>query len=121
MPVRSLTSSVLKWPDSRTVVQALKAWVGKIVHNHPEVLRVGYFGSYARDDWGVGSDLDLILILKTANKPFEMRAAGYDTLPLPVPVDLIVYSLEEWLSLKRDRKFLQTLERETVWVYPPVS
>jgi predicted nucleotidyltransferase len=37
---------------------------------HPEVVRVGYFGSYARGDWGVGSDLDLIIIVDRSDEPF---------------------------------------------------
>jgi uncharacterized protein len=117
MPVRSLTSSVLKWPDANQVVKALKGWVEQLALNRPEVLQIGYFGSYARGDWGVGSDLDLIIIVKTADKPFEMRATGYDTLALPVPTDVLVYTQEEWRSLKRESRFSQTLEREAVWLY----
>lgn len=63
MPVRSLDSSVLRWPDATTVHQAVCRWAREAARTRPEVLRVGYFGSYARGDWGVGSDLDLYLRL----------------------------------------------------------
>ena len=62
MPVRSLNSSVLKWPDRATVVAALHRWVEHAVLGRDDVLRIGYFGSYARGDAGVGSDLDLVIV-----------------------------------------------------------
>lgn len=90
---------------------------------HPEILRAGYFGSYARGDWGVGSDLDLIVIVRRSDQPFGERAQAWDTLNLPVPVDLLVYTQDEWQSLlERGARFPQVVEREAVWVYPrPVT
>ena len=70
MPVRSLNSPVLKWPDAQTVVQALEGWAEKVTRDRPEVVRIGFFGSYARGDWGVGSDLDLLFIVAESDQPF---------------------------------------------------
>jgi uncharacterized protein len=119
MPVRSLTSPVLKWPDAPTVLRALKRWVEKISQNRPDLIRIGYFGSYARGDWGVGSDLDLIVILDNSDQPFEMRASEFNTLELPVPADILVYTQVEYQSLERQRRFFQALVQEAVWIYPP--
>jgi hypothetical protein len=44
----------------------------------PEVVALGYFGSYARGDWGGGSDLDSIAVVTETGKPFERRSAGWD-------------------------------------------
>ena len=66
MPVRSLSSPVLRWPDKREVDQAVRRWSERAVASRPDILRVGYFGSYARGDWGVGSDLDLVIIVERA-------------------------------------------------------
>jgi predicted nucleotidyltransferase len=118
MLVRSLTSPVLKWPDAPEVRQALQHWVEKLVKKRTGLKRIGYFGSYARGDWGVGSDLDLIIILEKSDQPFEKRAAEFDTLELPVPVDILVYTQAEWQALK-ERKFFQTIAREAIWLYPP--
>jgi predicted nucleotidyltransferase len=117
MPVRSLSSSVLKWPDAQAVEQALCHWTEQAVQSRADVLRIGYFGSYARGDWGVGSDLDVIIILESSQQPFEKRSVEWDTLELPVPADVLVYTQAEWESLSRERRFHQTLLRETVWVY----
>jgi predicted nucleotidyltransferase len=43
---------------------AVRDWAERIIDERPEVLWIGYFGSYARGDWGVGSDIDLIALLR---------------------------------------------------------
>ncbi|MCS6937396.1 MAG: nucleotidyltransferase domain-containing protein [Candidatus Bipolaricaulota bacterium] len=115
MPVRSLSSSVLRWPDARTVDQVVRRWAEQIAQQHPEVRRIGYFGSYARGDWGVGSDLDTIVIVEHSQEPFIRRAACWDTLDLPVPVDLLIYTLSEW------QRCSLRLREKIVWVYPPTN
>jgi predicted nucleotidyltransferase len=117
MPVRSLNSSVIKWPDLRVVKEAIDLWAREEVPKHPEVLRLGYFGSYARGDWGVGSDLDLIAIVSESSEVFERRNAAWSLTSLPVPSDLVVYTAKEWSSLQeRGGLFARTLSRETVWI-----
>ena len=117
MPVRSLNSSVLKWPDAKTVGQAVRRWANTLLQERPDITQVGYFGSYARGDWGVGSDLDVVLVVASSNQPFERRSAEWDTAELPVPTQLLVYTESEWESLRRDSRFYQTLSREVVWIY----
>jgi predicted nucleotidyltransferase len=117
MPVRSLSSSVLKWPDAHSVDEVVRLWTQRALNRRDDVLRIGYFGSYARGDWGVGSDLDVTIILENSQQPFEKRSMAWDTLELPVPTDVLVYTQEEWQSLSPQRRFHQTLRRETVWVY----
>jgi len=112
-----LNSSVIRWPDARTVESALRQWAERTVVQHPELCGIGYFGSYARGDWSVGSDLDVVLIVASARQPFERRAAEWDMLTLPIPVDLLVYTLREWEALDRQSRFYQMLVREAVWVY----
>jgi len=119
LPVRLLSSSVLKWPDFHTVDQAIRSWVKKVIEMDQghHILQVGYFGSYARGDWGVGSDLDLIIIIDTSMKPYISRASEWDVSGLPVPVDLLVYTKDEWGRLYSQSRFYQTIINEIVWVY----
>jgi uncharacterized protein len=117
MPVKSLNSSVLKWPDRKSVEKALRLWAKKEARKHAGLLRLGYFGSYARGDWGVGSDLDLVAITAASSQPFERRNLSWDLHDLPVPADLLVYTEEEWTRLQEERgHFALTLNRETIWV-----
>jgi uncharacterized protein len=117
MPVRSLSSSVLTWPDRQTIDRAVWAWADKVAAQRPDLVRVGYFGSYARGDWGPGSDLDLIVVVKSDHEAFSRRSAKWDTTNLPVPADLLVYTVEEWRRLDPNSLFSRTLSREAVWVY----
>ncbi len=117
MPVRSLRSSVLRWPDASAVESALRAWSTLVVASHPEVCRIGYFGSYARGDWGVGSDVDLIVVVERSGIPFERRAGAWDTSALPVPADVLVYTDAEWQGMGREGRFSDRIARETIWLY----
>ena len=117
MPVRSLHSSVLKWPDGTAVDRGVREWARRIGTAGPRVLRIGYFGSYARGEWGVGSDVDVVMIVERSEEPFERRAAHWDTTKLPVPADLLVYTVEEWERLKGEGAFARRADREAVWVY----
>ena len=62
MPVRSLTQSLLRWPEPEQVLSQVRLWAAQVAADHPGLERVGLFGSYGRGDAGVGSDLDLLLI-----------------------------------------------------------
>lgn len=115
MPVRSSSSSVLRWPDRPTVVTALARWAHAVAQAAPEIRRIGYFGSYARGDWGVGSDLDIIILVDRSSEPFVRRAARWDATRLPVPADLIVYTTEEWDRLGREGRRLDR-RAEVIWL-----
>jgi hypothetical protein len=120
MPVRSSTSPVLRWPDPASVRRALAAWASRETPRHPGLLRLGYFGSYARGDWGVGSDLDLVAVVQSSEAPFERRALEWETSTLPVPAELLVYTREEWERLRDEGgRFFRTLDRETAWLVEP--
>ncbi len=118
MPVRFLNSSVLKWPDQNTVDTAVRAWSLEQALHRPEIGRIGYFGSYARGDWGVGSDLDVIAVVDDTREPFERRSLNWELLSLPVPADILVYTAREWKNMqKRNDKFSRMLAREVIWTY----
>lgn len=114
MPVRSLNSSVLKWPDRTTVHRAVQTWARRLMSEHHKLRRIGYFGSYARGDWGVGSDLDVVIIVDAADGPFEERLSTVDATELPVPADVLMYTIDEWNELQG--RMREVLQREVVWV-----
>ena len=121
MPVRSSSSSVLRWPDRSRVEQAVRAWVRSEAPRHPELVKLGYFGSYARGDSGVGSDLDLVAVVRKSSQSFERRAILWDLNALPVPTEILVYTDAEWQALiARGGRFARTLSEEAVWI-PIVS
>lgn len=118
MPVRSLSSSVLAWPKKDRIESALKDWALELGPRSPDVLAIGYFGSYARGDWGVGSDLDLLVVVEGSDAPFERRASRLRTESLPVPVDSLVYTRREIADMfGRGGRFPEMLRRELRWVW----
>jgi uncharacterized protein len=117
MPVRSLTSPVLRWPTRAAVEASARAWAQREAALRPDLLRVGMFGSYARGTAGVGSDLDLLVVVRESAVPFARRAADWDLTSLPVPAELLVYTWAEWVALEQGAtRFAATLAREAVWL-----
>jgi len=118
MPVRSLSSSVFIWPARNEVERSLADWAVKTAAERPELVRAGFFGSYARNREGVGSDLDVLLVVTGAKLPPMRRPIEWDLTALPVPVDLVVLTLAEWEEAQgSERRFDRMLRSETVWVF----
>jgi len=108
---------VLKWPDLETVAAAVGDWAAREADNRPGLVKLGYFGSYARGDWGVGSDLDLVAVLDAARRPFMERPCDWDLTGLPVPAEILVYTSSEWQdTVNRGDRFAQVMSQDVVWV-----
>jgi predicted nucleotidyltransferase len=112
MPVRSLNSSVLRWPHRDEVDIAVRDWARRLTLGNHNVRRVGYTGSYTRETWGVGSDVDIIIVVHENDRPFMERARSFDTTELPVPADVLVYVDEEWKEMAERRR----APHPVVWV-----
>ncbi len=118
MPVKSFNSSVIKWPNEKLVISSLKKWTNTILKMNQNVIRIGYFGSYARGDWGVGSDLDLVIILSQSDLPFEKRNQGWQEHQLPVPTDILIYTQQEWEAMRKEEMpFFKRMNSEIKWIY----
>ena len=117
MPVTSSTSSIKRWPSAEAVLGAVSAWARETTEQRPDVLALGYFGSHARGEAGFGSDLDLIAVVRTDNRPSMERSRDWGTEALPVPADLLVFTVREWKLLKAEGgRFVQTLRTEARWL-----
>jgi len=119
MPTRSLRSASMRWPGSREVDAGFRAWARRVLATRPEVLRVGYFGSYARGDHGVGSDLDVVLVVRPSPDPFPSRVPGVDDAGLPVPADILVFTEAELDAMRRQgRRLAREIDSTAVWYDP---
>ena len=79
----------------------------------PRLVWIAYFGSYARLDYGYGSDLDLVIVLD--GPPHTLDAPYLFDPDLPVPADVLVYNLDQWRRLGASRPaFQETIRREAV-------
>lgn len=117
MPVKSSDSSVVRWPTTGAVLAALEAWAEAQGAARGELRAVGYFGSYARGDAGFGSDLDVVAIVDRSDVPPLERLRDWPFEELPVPADLMVYTVPEWRRLlARGGRFADVMTKEVVWV-----
>jgi hypothetical protein len=116
---------VLRWPSSEAVLllrrslrlEQARIWARRQAEANPDLEAVGVFGSYGRGDAGVGSDLDLLLILTSCDLPVWERLRRWDTSPLPLATDLLVYSRAEWESLPQwNPKLAAVLARDGRWL-----
>lgn len=56
------------------------------------------------------------MIVEEDSTPWMLRPLRYDTLTLPVPADLLVYTVAEWEKIGQE-PFGRQIAREVVWVY----
>ncbi len=95
MPVRLLTQSLLRWPEPEAVLQAVQDWAQLQAQRYPSLNKVGVYGSYGRNDAGVGSDLDLLLIDADAAGPQASRYCRWPFEDLPLSCDALILSPAE--------------------------
>lgn len=99
MPVLLLTQSLLRWPEPAVVLEAVKAWAVGQGNQQPGLERVGVYGSYGRGDAGVGSDLDLVLIDRSATGTASERFRRWPFETLPLSCDALILTPKEWDQL----------------------
>ncbi len=89
-----------------------------LAERRSDILAIGYIGSYARGDWGVGSDLDVIVIVNDTPDAFHERGVKFHSPRLPVPVDLLVYTSAEFKALRQqESRFGKMLREEVRWLF----
>lgn len=108
---------IFKSIDRERVLCALRSWAMDIRRRHPEVARIGLFGSYARGDYAPGSDADVLLLVARCDQPtWFLRPLAYDTACLPVGADLLVYTTEEARRLSDRSGWFRHILSEVVWL-----
>ena len=98
MPRRLSISAKRKSRQENKVILALKDEVRKNIRKFPEIKKVLLFGSRARDDWGLKSDADVLVVLKKSqHKRFFDRIPRYLDLfsKASFPIDVFPYTEEE--------------------------
>jgi len=80
--------------------------------------RILCYGSAITGGWGVGSDLDVVIVVRETAVSFNRRSAEYSVEGISVPVDCIVYTEDEYASLRdEDRRISGELDRRSLVLY----
>jgi predicted nucleotidyltransferase len=99
------------------VLGELHAWAVQERLVHPEINRIGLFGSYAKGTFAPGSDIDILILVRESVEPrWFMRAAGFDTLRLSVGADLFVYTEAEAMRMRESSSWFRHILQEIVWI-----
>lgn len=116
MPNIASGPSVVDWDAGVRRRRQLELELSRVVAALPHlgVHRALVFGSLAEGSVGVSSDLDLILIVPTAESFPERCARFYRTLAPTVGMDLLVYTPEEFEVLRLRPFFRRALARAQV-------
>jgi predicted nucleotidyltransferase len=94
-----LNTVVIKSADRQQITAAVQAYVAQLRQSHPEIEQVLWFGSWVTGIPTPGSDVDLCLILSSADLPLRERLPKYLPKGFPVGIDLFVYTRTEFDSL----------------------
>ncbi len=88
--------------------------VVRVLSSLEGVERVSLFGSYARGRRDLFTDLDILVIMSTGEGFLERVRRLYGLLALPVDVDLLCYTPEEWRALQQRPLGRRILQEEVV-------
>ena len=119
MPKPSSDSVRVFFADKDRVLAAAKRASADLARGRPEIERVILFGSYARDDYGPHSDLDLLIVLDHADKPPRDRIDDYLDMDLPCPFDVFPFTRAEIEKrLAEGDPFLKTALDQGIQIFP---
>lgn len=88
------------------VLAAAGDWLSSLLGQRPEIVNVGYFGSYSRGNYAPGSDFDVLMEVAASRKAFRDRPFEYLPEKFPVDVDLLVYTSQELAELRAKKAAL---------------
>ena len=88
-------SAKYKFVDRSQILGLARTAAARIAANHPEVRRVLLFGSFARGDFNVHSDLDLLVILESSSLSMSDRIADFLQDCAAYPTDVFPLTQEE--------------------------
>lgn len=103
--------------DKPRVMRELCDWAARLKRERSDVERVGLFGSYATDTYGPRSDADLLIVLRTSDKPFRDRIPEFLPDGISVPCDVFPYTAGEIESLQREGSpWIAHILKEVIWL-----
>lgn len=110
-----MSTVVVKSVDERAVRRAMDAYAASLLDRHPNVDEVIVFGSFERGTWSPGSDLDVFVVLLTADRPVHERVEELLPGAFPVGIDLFPFTAAE-IAARRPSPLLDAVDASR-WRY----
>lgn len=90
-----MDSVVVKSIDERAVRLAMDEYAARLLAARPDIEEIVVFGSFERGTWAPGSDLDVFIVLASADRPVHERVAELLPGAFPVGIDLFPFTRDE--------------------------
>ena len=103
--------------ETNVTLKRIKGIADQIVeYAHPQ--KIILFGSYAYGTATVDSDVDLLVMIDTKEKPLHVAAQIAAAIDHPFPLDIIVFTPSDWnASLKRKGIFATEVMAKGIVLY----
>ena len=79
--------------------------------------KIVLFGSFAPGDWGEGSDIDVFVVYRTTKRFLDRLEELYLAWELPIGVDILAYTPEEFARMLEESAFVQDAVAEGMVLY----
>jgi predicted nucleotidyltransferase len=113
-----LRSAGPRFVDVEEVLALARDTALRIAAEHPEVIRILLFGSFARGDYGTRSDLDVLIILHKSDKSIAERLDEFLRYCPSYPTDMFPLTESEVESrLRQGDLFLRRAVSEGIVLY----
>ncbi len=90
-----MSSVVVKSIDKDLVRRRMDEYAARLLASRPDVEEIVVFGSFEKDNYAPGSDLDLFILLTGSDLQVRDRVPELLPGPFPVPVDVFPYTPAE--------------------------
>jgi len=95
----SSISARVRYTEPELIRNAVRDYARDLRNGHPEIRAIRWFGSWVRGDAGVGSDVDLCIIVERSDVPRRERAMDFLPRIFPVGIDLFIFTVAEFDAL----------------------
>ena len=103
----------IEWLLQEDVIPIVKK-AAKKIKKLPGVIRIGYFGSFARNDQVPGSDIDIFIELEQDERRWIDRAADFIDYFTRVPCAVEIFAFTKKEMSNKDNHLYQEILRELV-------
>lgn len=121
MPVRqqkeSLSSVKVRFLDAPKIIEELKAISREIVEKDRNIIGIYLFGSLVKNNYSLGSDADILVLLEKDSRRFIDRIPHYAKLflDISIPVEVFPYTEEEIKKmLCEENHFIKNIWKEKI-------
>lgn len=117
MQKKSSISAREIYRNKEKIIEELRDCITKAKEKNPEIKKAILFGSIARDDYGIGSDADVLLVLKSSPREryFERIPDYLDYfLKASIPVEILPYTEAEIKRMLKNSIFMKRIMKEGI-------